>query len=250
MAPSWVQPPAPASPNASRARLIVGVAVVVVAAVAAGAYFLLGGDDAPSALSTRQASRNVADLIDASKVTAELFHSDLTACPMGDFQDLVAAGPTDLQEVGDLVSGEGDVFRTEVNLMTGDVDLALIQCFRNDEGSDAELGVYAAEMNGVAGYRDTLEKLLFSWTVKFEEDQPFRGGTLVKYCVTAKDTESGASPFCETDWITDDLQVGAFLYGDARSTVLTTDWLTAILPDVVDNLSGDDFEKIEAGAPY
>ena len=169
---------------------------------------------------------------------------------MGGFQDLVAAGSTELQEVGDLVGGEGDALQTEVNLMTGDIELALIQCFRTDEGSEAQLGVYAAEMNGVAGYRDTLEQLLFSWTVKFEDDQPFRGGTLVKYCVTAKDTESGASPFCETDWITDDLQVGAFLYGDARSTVLMTDWLTAILPDVVDNLSGDDFEKIEAGAPY
>ena len=250
MGQTWVQAPAPASPKKSRTPLIIGVAVVVVAAVVAGAYFLLKGDDAPSALSTRQASRNVADLIDASKVTAELFRSDLTACPMGDFKDLVAAGPTDLRDVGDLVGGENDPLHTEVNLMTGDVELALIQCFRTDEGSDAELGLYAAEMNGVAGYRDTLEKLFFQWTLKYEEDQPFRGGTLVKYCVTAKDAESGDIPFCETDWITDDLQIGAFLYGDDRSTVLTTDWLTAILPDVIDNLSSDDFGRIEAGAPY
>lgn len=251
MGQTWVQAPAPASPKKSRTPLIIGVAVVAVAAVAAGAYFLLkGDDDAPSALSTREASRNVADLVDASKVTAELFHSDLTACPMGDFKDLVAAGSSELQVVGDLVGGEGDSLTTEVNLLTGDVELAIIQCFRNDGEGDAELGVYTAEMNGVAGYRDTLEKMFFNWTLKYEEDQPFRGGTLVKYCVTAKDTESVDTPFCETDWITDDLQIGAFLYGDARSTALTTDWLTAILPDVLDSLSGDAFGRITAGEPH
>ena len=105
-------------------------------------------------------------------------------------------------------------------------------------------------MNGTAGYRDTLAKLFPTWAFKFEADAAFRGGTFVKYCVSAKDATSTDSPFCETDWITDDLQIGAFVYGDARSTTLTTEWLTAILPDVLDSLSGDAFGRITAGEPY
>jgi hypothetical protein len=246
-----VQPPAPAQPKKSRTPLIIGVAVVAVAAVAVGGYFLLKKDDnGPSALSTRQAARNVADLADASKVTSELYRSDLTACPMGDFKSLVAAGSPDLQGVGDVVTGEGDELRTEVYKMNGDTELTILQCYSNDSGTNAELGVYAAEMNGTAGYRDTLAKLFPTWTFKFEADAAFRGGTFVKYCVSAKDATNTDSPFCETDWITDDLQIGAFVYGDARSTALTTDWLTAILPDVVGNLSSDAFGRITAGEPY
>ena len=64
------------------------------------------------------------------------------------------------------------------------------------------------------------------------------------------DATSTDSPFCETDWITDDLQIGAFVYGDSRSTTLTTEWLIAILPDVLESLSGDAFGRITAGEPY
>ena len=63
--------------------------------------------------------------------------------------------------------------------------------------------------------------------VNFDDPVDLRGGVLHGYCGTS----DGGNPFCETDWVSDDLQVGIFAAFDGVTSADTNAVLTAAIDE-------------------
>lgn len=150
---------------------------------------------------------------------------DLTACPLGDFDAMVAKAPAAVAAIG-AVDGS---LETYVYQPSGPNEPPHLQCGRG------ELGAYTG-LPPEADYRDELVRLLPDFIVTFDADSTHLGGTIVRFC--ADPIGVGFSAFCEADWYDDNVWVGVFIYGESESgsAALAEQWLIAILGDVVTNV--------------
>ncbi len=150
--------------------------------------------------------------------TSEASAPDLDACPLGDFDALLAKAPA---ETTAAASVEGEVVSY---VYQPEGEPPHLQCGRGD------LGVYTG-LVPQGDYNDELTAVLGDFVLTFDDDVAYLGGTIVSFC--AELIGVGADAFCETDWYDDNVWVGVFISGDARSSEQSAQWLTAILWDVV-----------------
>ncbi|MEQ1872505.1 MAG: hypothetical protein ABL953_02160 [Ilumatobacteraceae bacterium] len=213
--------------------------VVGAIAVAACAFTACGGDGKSSdttigSPSTTGAPADVletAAMVPAIQAVLELGASssstgpDLTACPLGDFDAMVAKAPAEVAARASI----DDSLETYVYQPSGPNEPPHLQCGRG------ELGAYTG-LPPEADYRDELVRLLPDFIVTFDDDSTYLGGTIVRFC--ADPIGVGFSSFCEADWYDDNVWVGVFIFGESESgsTTLAEQWLVAILGDVVANV--------------
>ncbi|MCE9622466.1 MAG: hypothetical protein K8R99_08995 [Actinomycetia bacterium] len=184
-----------------------------------------GGDDKKSdtsadSLATDEMVVSMQTIMDLGAATPES-SVDLNACPLGDFEILVAKAPAEVQALATL---EDQLF-TYVYQNVGEPPH--LQCGRGS------LGAYSGEVPA-GDYHDDLVRLLDNFILTFDADKAHRGGTLVSFC--AEPIGAGGGDFCEADWYDDNVWVGVFIAGDGRSSELADQWLTAVLGDVVANV--------------
>ena len=79
--------------------------------------------------------------------------------------------------------------------------------------------------------------------VTFDEPVEFRGGALHAYCGTS----NGGNPFCETDWVSGDLQVGIFAAFDGVTSDDTNAALTAAIDEILAVTTAADASQGDAG---
>ncbi|CAN5577108.1 hypothetical protein BH10ACT2_BH10ACT2_23080 [soil metagenome] len=145
---------------------------------------------------------------------------DLTGCPLGDLDQLIAKAPAELKATADIT---GDLFSYAYQ---PDVVGALphLQCSRGD------VGAYTGEApDGV--YHDGLTNELQDFILTFDDDTAHRGGTLVRFCASAIGV--GGGDFCEADWYDDEVWIGVYIDGETPTSAIAQQWLIAILDDVV-----------------
>lgn len=148
---------------------------------------------------------------------------DLEACPLGDFDAMVAKAPTEISATADV---DGELF-AYVYQPDGADEPPHLQCGRGG------LGAYTG-LAPQADYKDELIRLLDDFVLTFDNDRAHRGGTIVRFC--AEMIGAGDGDFCEADWYDDNVWVGVFIDGEARSAELAELWVVAILDDVVANV--------------
>ncbi len=179
-------------------------------------------DTGADALATGEMVPAMRTIIELGAATPEN-SVDLNACPLGDFDVLVAKAPADVQAV----ATPADQLFSYVYQNPADAEPPHLQCGRGD------LGVYTGEVPA-DDYRDDLVALLDDFIVTFDADTAHRGGTLVRFC--AEPIGAGGGDFCEADWYDDNVWIGVFIAGDGRSSELAEQWLTAVLDDVAENV--------------
>lgn len=208
-------------------------------AVAAFALSACGGDDKQSdptssssdSTATQSDALVTEAMVPAIQAVLELGATssstgpDLTACPLGDFDAMVAKAPAAVA-ASDSVDGS---LETYIYQPSGPNEPPHLQCGRG------ELGAYTGLLPE-ADYKDELVRLLPNFIVTFDDDSTHLGGTIVRFC--ADPIGVGFSSFCEADWYDENVWVGVFIFGESESgsAALAQQWLVAILGDVVANV--------------
>jgi hypothetical protein len=211
------------------------VAVVV---LGAGAFFVLRDSGGTSNLSGQKALASVHDLVDRAKLSGQ-GSAQLSDCPFGNLDKLVALGPTGVGDIARAASQSPEIDQAYQSGNEGEPPI--VQCFylTADESSgsvQSQVGVFAAAtVDG--NFHSYLRGLFSQSTLHFEADQSYRGGTLVDYCGDA--VGDNGFTFCESDWHDNGIQVGVYVTGDGQSVQITGAWLKAALPTMLHTMEGD-----------
>lgn len=146
----------------------------------------------------------------------------LNACPLGDFEALVAKGPAGVQTSAQGSGGESDTF-----VFQPEGEPSHLQCDQGDVGAYTSVAL-------PGDFREETVLLLSDYIVTFEDDTAHRGGTIVRFCTEVIGV--GGGEFCEADWYDANVWIGVYIDGEGRSSELAQQWLIAILDDVVANV--------------
>ncbi len=146
---------------------------------------------------------------------------DLNACPLGDFDTLVAKAPAEVQAVA---VADAQLF---AYVYQPEGQTPHVQCGRG------HLGAYTGELPG-DNFRADLVALLPDYVLTFDDERAYRAGTVVRFC--AEPIGADGEGFCEADWFNYHVWLGVFIDDESRSSDLAEQWLIAILDDVVANV--------------
>ena len=164
-------------------------------------------------------------MIDAANVDATAGTSaPQDSCLVADMDALLSSAPDglDQSQVSDAAVD------AQIASALDDGDPSLFQCLRANDDQSAMYGVFIAGAPP-ADFKSYAKRSSGATSIEFAADDgtAVRGGTLHAYC----GTDNGAVTFCETDWVSDDLQVGVFANFDGVTADDTTAWLNANLDD-------------------
>lgn len=168
------------------------------------------------------ASANLGKLIDAANVADAGAQADQPACPVADFDTLLASAPSGL----DASTLSGSVFNS-IRRPEDAGDPVFVVCGDASDDSVNQIGVIVGQPTP-DDFEAYVKRSSGSDDVTFEDTIDFRGGTLHPYCVN----DSGTVAFCETDWLTDDIQIGLFVGFDG----VTADDATTLLDATIDGI--------------
>lgn len=154
--------------------------------------------------------------------------SEVDACPV-DFAAVLAAAPA-ASGVAALDASATD--RYQDALKPARSDYAIVECAI--EGGGALAGISLGTSPGAAAYEATMTQFFQRYDVTFSDSRPYRGGTLFLFCGALNaSTPEGWGPFCDADWVGDDLVVGLFADPDTATSDQLVEWLDATLDDIV-----------------
>ena len=169
------------------------------------------------------ASANLAELIGAAGIADAGAQAEQSACAVADFDTLRAGAPGGL----DASTLSGTVFAS-ISRPEDEGDPAFAVCVDGSDDNANQIGVLVGEAVP-DDFEAYVKRSAQADDVTFEDPIAFRGGTLHPYC----GTNDNGTTFCETDWLTDDLQVGMFLVFDGVTADDTTAALNANI-DAID----------------
>jgi hypothetical protein len=158
--------------------------------------------------------------------------SAVDACPV-DFAAVLAAAPAGS---GIAALDAAATQRYQDALKAARSDYAIVECAIEGDGGLAGLSLSTSP--GAAAYEATMKTFFERYDVTFNDGRPYRGGTLFVYCGALNaSTPEGWGPFCDADWVGDDLVVGLFAGPDTATDAELVGWLDATLDDIVGALA-------------
>jgi hypothetical protein len=230
-------PMAPVAPPPAKKRppwLFIGIAVAVLVGVAVAAVFVLrdSGDDALDTAAAADVIDDISDRVEFPDESRSLQVDDRCQIDLDVVEDVSPDG---------VDTGRGDEVQNVFQLGDED-DPVLFSCLRFDD-QDAEF--FSGVLWGIApdgDFEDYIDRTTETFTVDVDGDPvPFRGGTIIRYCLEPDDPSAGSSS-CEADWTDGTIQVAVF--GNEIDADEAEEWLRAALVGVVGELAeldADDF---------
>lgn len=263
---SAVPPPPPPSaagtstgpkPRSGRRWLVpvLVVAAVVVAAVVVAV--VLSGDDGPAAIDTAPIVEVLDDVdaaLDDDRDTAadsdQGMYVELSTCPSVDLDDAWNLAPEGIEPIED--PQDPVAFASTV---TDDADEPiLLQCSQATEVGDGESAGDGRISGTVVGHasershRSYVSSSFDGFDIDFGDTTEHRGGEIVTYCVAPeRDLADDFAPFCEADWVNEEVQIGVYVTVDPDDLPLVQEWLVASLDVIVDGViaSGGEIERAD-----
>lgn len=253
--------PSEAPRKSGRTKLIVAAAVLVLAGVGVGGFLLTRDDDTASpttptaAPDTLRATTPTAPpdapstTVSAVPSTAAMLAAvtelttradagrdesvDLDSCPGGDLAVLAEKAPAEVRTVVDRAE-QSSAFVYQPDL---EREPAIINCTLDDATFATGVGLGAGK--AVQPYRQDLVRVLAEFNLTFDGERELLGGTVLRYCAEPKSSDGSVRAFCEADWFDDSVWVGVFLASPDTSSAVADEWLAAILPEVVADITAN-----------
>ena len=123
-------------------------------------------------------------------------------------------------------------------------DPSLAQCLQSNSDNTVRFGVFVGDP-APDDFEAYVKRSSGVPDATFDDPVAFRGGTLHAYC--GKD-DSGTVTFCETDWLSDDIQLGLFAGFDGITTDDTTAWLQANIDALLASVAAADATAVTPAA--
>jgi len=234
------------STGRSKTSMLIGGAIAVAVVVAAGAFFLLRGDDTRDVGVARAGLLNILDETDApSDVTDEAV--DIGACPF----DFAGPATTALQEADrDVTDVDADT-NLVVVFLPPDEQTLTCGVFADDDGDGYFFDIYISSMGEGRSAQELVDlynELSADTDIDIELTDLGKadGGEMFRACadqfILPGDNPDDflEDPYCDTVWVSDGLIVGVEQFGsqsigddDAKTLVL------ALLDEVLATLEGE-----------
>jgi len=193
-------------------------------------------------IDSAKAAANLTKVIDAANVDGTAGTSaPQDSCLFADMDALLTSAPAGL----DQSQVSGVAVDAQIASALDDGDPSLFQCLRANDDQSSMYGVFIAAAPP-ADFKSYAKRSSGATSVQFADDDgtPLRGGTLHAYC----GSDNGAVTFCESDWVSDDLQVGVFANFDGVTAADTTTWLTANLDVLIASIEAADATAVTPAA--
>jgi hypothetical protein len=171
-------------------------------------------------------------MIAAADVGTPDTQADQPTCAVADMDALLDTAPSGLDQ--------GQVREASVTSAIGSAadkgDPSFVQCLRANGGQTVMYGVFIADPPP-DDFQAYAKRSSGATAIDFADPFEFRGGTLQGYC--GKD-DTGTVTFCETDWLSPDIQVGIFANFDGVTADDTTAWLQANIETLLTSIAAAD----------
>ena len=180
------------------------------------------------------AAKNLEDMINAAQIGEPDSQADQSTCVVADLGTVLASAPSGLDASALTGSPFNTIIRPEER-----TDPAFAVCGQTSGDNAVQIGVLVGQPVP-DDFEAYVKRSSGSDDVTFEDTVAFRGGTLHPYCVET----DGAVAFCETDWLSNDIQVGAFVGFDGVTADDATTLLTSTIDGIVETTAATDASTI------
>jgi hypothetical protein len=191
-------------------------------------------------LDASAARANLDKMIAAANVTAPDTTAEQDSCAIADLPALLTTAPSGLDQSA-VADGQVD---SVIASAADQGDPSLAQCLQSNSDNTVRFGVFVGDP-APADFEAYVKRSSGVPDATFDDPVAFRGGTLHAYC--GKD-DSGAVAFCETDWLSDDIQLGLFAGFDGITTDDTTAWLEANIDALLASVAAADATAVTPAA--
>lgn len=186
-------------------------------------------------LDSSAASTNLNAMVAAAAIGDAGSSAEQDSCLVADFATLQAGLPQGL----DPSTLSGSPFNS-LTRPDDEGDPAFMVCADASDDSTNQLGVLVGQV-APPDFEAYVKRSSQTDDVTFEDVVAFRGGELHPYCGTS----ASGTAFCESDWLTDDLQVGVFLAFDGVTSADTTALLSANIDSIVATTAAADVSAVK-----